>query len=66
MPQEKSNNEANREDSQKQGQQQKAKPGAGDNAQGEKLHVALDEDVHAFGEPTDGSGGGGDQASTVP
>jgi hypothetical protein len=66
MPQEKPNNETNKENSQDQGQSQKAKVGAADNAQNENLHAAQDEDVHAFGEPTDGSGGGGDQASTVP
>lgn len=63
MPQEKPNNEANKKQSQGEGQPQKSGEGAQQNAQNDKLHAADDKDkeVIGFGEPTDGSGGGGDQ-----
>jgi hypothetical protein len=73
MPQEKPNNEANQKQSQGEGQPQKSGEGAQQNAQNDKLHAADDEEaVRSYGEPTDGSGGGGDQigggdqVSTVP
>ena len=68
MPQEKPNDETNKEHSQTEGQPHKAKAEAADNTQGENMHAAQDADVRAYGEPTDGSGGGGnqDQTSTVP
>ncbi len=66
MPQENPNNEANKEQSHNEGQSQAAKAGAAGNAHGENMHAAQDEELRGYGEPTDGSGGGGDQASTVP
>jgi hypothetical protein len=66
MPQEKPHNEENQEQSQGEGQSQNSNAAAAQHAHQEEMHTAQNEDVRGYGEPTDGSGGGGDQASTVP
>lgn len=58
MPQEKGNEEAAQGESQNEGQAKEANVEAAGKAQ--------QDEVQAYGEPTDGSGGGGDDINSVP